>query len=105
MSHVFQEDELKPYANDIPLNGEGMPPLKTVDDWIRYMMTVRERFGSTVMIGKFEMKWGASALWGMDALRGLLKQWYEADCPDMQCGTDGYTCDLCTKTKAEINET
>lgn len=74
MSHIFQEAELKPYASGVPLNGEGMPPLKTVDDWIRYMMTVRERFGSTVMIGKFEMKWGASALWGVDSYQKEIDQ-------------------------------
>lgn len=69
MSHVYQEKELKPYDAGTPLQGEGTPNLQSVDDWIRYMMTVRERFGSTAMVGKFHIQWGASALWAMDGLR------------------------------------
>ena len=34
-----------------------------------------------------------------DRLKEIVQAWYETDCPDMTCGSDGWTCELCKRTQ------
>ncbi len=65
----------EPYPSDTPLLGPGSPGVEHIDGLIKYLNTVRERFGNTTV--SFSLKWGSSALWAEDALNKKVK-WYKS---------------------------
>lgn len=64
--------ELQPYGDDVALVGSKAPRAERIEDLIRYCLTVRKRFGNTVVT--FSLKWGGSALWARDALQKLIDE-------------------------------
>jgi len=78
--------DLKPYEQGVPLQGMDAPPLNDVEDWIRYLMTIRHRFGNTIVKGR--VNWGAAGLWveswSLRAIELLQKKekYVEPDCCD-----------------------
>lgn len=49
-----------PYADDVPLMGPDAPDIEKTSDLIRYLLTVRKRFGNTAIT--CSLQWGGSAL-------------------------------------------
>lgn len=62
--------KVEPYAADIPLQGPEAPPFPDrIDDLIKYLVTISERFGNTAV--SFRLRWGAAALWSHDVPQGI----------------------------------
>lgn len=53
---------VEPYADGVAILGEtAPPPPDRIDELLRYLATVRKRFGNTAV--SYRVRWGASALW------------------------------------------
>ena len=56
---------MKPYPDNVPLEGPLQPAATTIDDLIRLLLTVQKRFGNTCV--RYYIQWGASGLHAIDA--------------------------------------
>lgn len=53
--------EIELYDDDVALMGKDAPPkAKNIDDLIKYLATIKHRFGNTAV--EYQISWGASAL-------------------------------------------
>lgn len=65
--------KVRPWADDVPLNGDGMPTNTGQIEWlIQYLLTIRKRFGNTAVCVE-RLRWGGSALWAFDEAAKLAK--------------------------------
>ncbi len=55
---------LEPYQPEVACSGPTAPKCEQIDDLIRLLVTIRERWGNTAI--KYSIQWGASALWVED---------------------------------------
>lgn len=55
------------WPGDVACSGPSAPKCKQIDDLIKLLVTIRERFGNTAI--KYDVKWGSYALWVADAQR------------------------------------
>lgn len=60
----------EPYPDNQVLIGPNAPNLDQIDDLIRYLVTIRHRFGNTAVTFDGKCTWGANALWVKDSQRG-----------------------------------
>lgn len=58
---------VEPYDKDVACAGPEAPKCEQIDDLIRLLVTIRERFGSTAI--QYLVTWGGSALWAKDVMR------------------------------------
>jgi hypothetical protein len=67
-SNVEQAIAIEPYADGVPLCGEGTPIIQNVADLLRTLATVKKRWGDTCVTFETALKgsWGANALWVLD---------------------------------------
>jgi hypothetical protein len=56
-----------PFSDNTPLCGPDAPEAKQIDDLIRYLVTVRSRFGNTCV--NYSIQWGATSLHMQDKLQ------------------------------------
>lgn len=56
---------VEPYPGDVACAGPTAPKCEQIDDLIRLLVTIRERWGNTAI--RYSVQWGASALWAEDA--------------------------------------
>lgn len=63
--------EIAPYDGDVPLMGPGTPEITQIDDLLRYLATVKERFGNTAV--HYRVRWGASALWAQSQSETIIR--------------------------------
>lgn len=54
----------EPYPSDVACAGPNAPKCDQIDDLIRLLVTIRERFGNTAI--KYRVQWGGNALWAED---------------------------------------
>lgn len=57
--------EIQPFGSDIACAGPTAPDCEQIDDLIKLLVTIRERYGNTAV--RYRISWGASALWAEDA--------------------------------------
>ena len=55
---------VEPYPPDVAVAGLDAPKCDQIDDLIRLLVTIRERWGNTAV--RYRVQWGASALWAED---------------------------------------
>jgi hypothetical protein len=55
---------VEPYPGDVPCAGPNAPKCDQIDDLIKLLVTIRERWGNTAI--KYRLQWGANALWAED---------------------------------------
>lgn len=53
--------DVRPFDDGIPLQGEGAPVIRTIDDLLQWAATVRTRFGNTIVKIK-SLRWGSLAM-------------------------------------------
>jgi hypothetical protein len=58
---------IEPHPPGVAVAGPTAPVCDQIDDLIRLLVTIRERWGNTAV--KYRVSWGASALWAEDAMR------------------------------------
>src|SRR5690348_902406 len=64
---------IEPYPDNTPLaNSPDVPKIEMIDDLIRYLVTVRHRFGNTC-VGAYRIRWGSSALWAQDEAQKFMQ--------------------------------
>ena len=56
---------VEPYPPEVACAGPEAPECGQIDDLIRLLVTIRERFGNTAV--RYRVQWGANALWIEDA--------------------------------------
>ena len=54
-----------PYPADVACAGPTAPKCEQIDDLIKLLVTIRERWGNTAI--RYRVQWGGSALWAEDA--------------------------------------
>ena len=59
--------EVEPYPSDVACAGPSAPKCEQIDDLIRLLVTIRERWGNTAV--KYRIQWGANALWAEDTAK------------------------------------
>jgi hypothetical protein len=57
--------QVEPYPSDVACAGPNAPKCERIDDLIKLLVTIRERWGNTA-IG-YRVQWGGTALWVEDA--------------------------------------
>lgn len=75
--------QIDPYPDDVPLMGPGAPKADRVEDLIRLLVTLRNRFGNTIV--RYAVSWGSRGLQVNDAQKthiDRLKAWVN----DLQSG-------------------
>lgn len=63
---------VEPFADDVPLRGEGAPHATQIDDLIRILATISHRFGNTAV--KYSISWGANEHWAAGRDREAMRQ-------------------------------
>jgi hypothetical protein len=58
---------IEPYSPDVAAAGPNAPKCEQIDDLIRLLVTIRERFGNTSI--NYRVTWGGSSLWIEDEMR------------------------------------
>jgi hypothetical protein len=66
---------VEPYPKDVACCGPDAPACEQIDDLIRLLVTIRERFGNTAI--KYRLQWGGSALWADDEQKKLIRDLWE----------------------------
>ena len=67
-SSECKEKLILPWAGDVALMGPDTPPDNgMLAHLIQYLVTVRERFGNTMVREDITLQWGSSALWKADS--------------------------------------
>jgi hypothetical protein len=56
--------EIEPYPSDVACAGPKAPKCEQIDDLIKLLVTIRERWGNTAV--KYRVTWGGNALWVED---------------------------------------
>lgn len=56
--------EITPYAGDVAVAGPSAPSCEQIDDLIKLLVTIRERWGNTAI--RYNIQWGGSAGWAED---------------------------------------
>lgn len=59
--------DITPYPSGTAIAGPDAPACDQIDDLIKLLVTIRERFGNTAV--KYRIAWGGSALWAADDMR------------------------------------
>jgi hypothetical protein len=81
---------IEPYPDGTPLmNSQDVPRIEMIDDLIRYLVTVRHRFGNTT-VAAYRVRWGASALWAQHDAEKLVQlterlRTHEGDSVELLC--------------------
>lgn len=73
---------IEPYPGNVPLAGPEAPNCNQIDDLIKLLVTIRERFGNTAV--KYRVQWGANALWAESAQRQEIARLREALTPSAE---------------------
>ncbi len=55
---------IEPYPSDVACAGPNAPKCEQIDDLIKLLVTIRERWGNTAV--KYRVQWGGNALWAED---------------------------------------
>lgn len=55
---------IEPYGHDIACAGPDVPACEQIDDLIKLLVTIRERWGNTAI--RYRIHWGGSAGWAED---------------------------------------
>ena len=63
---------IEPYPGDMSCAGPTAPKCEQIDDLIRLLVTIRERFGNTAI--HYRVTWGSTALWAEDELQGKIRR-------------------------------
>jgi hypothetical protein len=58
---------IEPYEDSVACAGPTAPKCEQIDDLIKLLVTIRDRFGNTAI--KYRVTWGGSALWAEDEMR------------------------------------
>ncbi len=58
---------IEPYPSDVACAGPTAPKADRIDDLIRLLVTISERWGNTCV--RYRVQWGANGLWAADAQR------------------------------------
>lgn len=56
---------IEPHPGDVAVAGPNAPKCEQIDDLIKLLVTIRERWGNTAI--KYRVQWGGSVLWAEDA--------------------------------------
>jgi hypothetical protein len=55
---------VEPYEDGVACAGPTAPDCDRIDDLLRLLVTIRERWGNTAV--RYRFQWGAAALWAED---------------------------------------
>lgn len=56
---------IEPFDKSVACAGPTAPKCEQIDDLIRLLVTIRQRWGNTAI--RYRFQWGSSALWADDA--------------------------------------
>ena len=57
--------EVIPHGRDVACAGPNAPACEQIDDLIKLLVTIRERWGNTAV--RYHINWGSNALWAEDS--------------------------------------
>ena len=60
-----QPIQIEPHLPEVACAGPTAPKCEQIDDLIKLLVTIRERWGNTAV--KYRIQWGSNALWAENA--------------------------------------
>lgn len=63
---------IEPHPPDVACAGPDAPKCEQIDDLIRLLVTIRERWGNTAI--RYSIQWGGNAMWAEDEQRQEIRR-------------------------------